>query len=445
MSKPPVFSSSTVIERKQLIEKLSLSFHRRITIIHAPHGYGKTIAIRQFFANHPIAHAYKQFSTEDNRPKVFLTCLNRMLLLLLDETIEPAGPPDEQISHHIHLLSKSDEERFLIFDNIEVLHHKQIAAWFAFLREYLPESVHMLLIGTEVRVFPKTPVNSEVVLKISREALALSMEEARQLAKRNAIEIDEDALSLLLDQTWGSPLLVDTCFCLGSTLNRKQVTNQLKELENHFVTSWEEIPKKIEPAVYYIALLGELASENNFPFSKTKIKPAAKLMEDKSLFVEIDEKGVAIMHPLFRSYVIKQLKSTKSVRMQRVINQAISSLLDIKSYREAIMIALEIEDYDLATILLDEYSSELLSVGNIDFITNVIEQVPQHNIERYASLLLLEITFGIRKGWTAQQVLDRIARIKSSRLRKKWKRSIFFPSLMELTLFIRGISIEQIS
>ena len=64
--------------------------------------------------------------------------------------------------------------------------------------------------------------------------------------------------------------------------------------------------------------------------------------------------------------------------MQRVINQAISSLLDIKSYREAIMIALEIEDYDLATILLDEYSSELLSVGNIDFITNVIEQVPQH-------------------------------------------------------------------
>ncbi|MBI9094734.1 MAG: hypothetical protein JEY71_07620 [Sphaerochaeta sp.] len=438
MGKTPSFSSSNLIERKQIIEKLSLSIHHRTTIIQAPHGYGKSIAVGQFFASHPLAHAYMQLSTEYNHPKAFLTCLNSMLLLLLDDTIEQEGPPDEQISNHIHLLSKSDEERFLIFDNIEVLHHKHIAAWFAFLTEYLPKSVHMILIGTEVSVFPKTPKNSEVVLKISREVLALSKEEGKQLAERNAVEIDEDTLSFLLDQTWGSPLLVDTCFSQASTLNCKQVTTQLVELETRFVTIWEEIPKKIESAVYYIALLGEFASSNDFPSSKSRIIPAAKLLEEKSLFVEIDERGVAIMHPLFRSYVIKWLKSAKNVHTVRVINQAISSLLEVKSYREAITMVLEIEDYALATILLDEYSSELIVDGYVDFILKVIKQVPQQYIERYASLLLLEIISGIRKGWTAQKVTERIARIKSSRLRKKIEEIDLLSILDEIDLIFKG-------
>lgn len=177
---------------------------------------------------------------------------------------------------------------------------------------------------------------------------------------------------------------------------------------------------------------------SNFPSSKSKIIPAAKLLEAKSLFIEVDERGVAIMHPLFRSYVIKKLKSTKSVRTQRLIYQAISSLIDIQSYREAIMIALEIENYDLATSFLDEYSAELISNGYVDFITNVLEQIPQQYIERYASLLLLEILSGIRKGWTSQQILERIERVKSSRLRKKMKEIDLLPILDGIDLIFQG-------
>jgi hypothetical protein len=78
---------------------------------------------------------------------------------------------------------------------------------------------------------------------------------------------------------------------------------------------------------------------------------------------------------------------------------------------------------------------------DLDFITSIIGQLPKVSVERYASLMLLEILSGIRKGWTARHVMDRIAGIQSSRLRKKMQEVDLCPSLMGSTSCSNVISI----
>jgi len=219
----------------------------------------------------------------------------------------------------------------------------------------------------------------------------------------------------MIENTWGSPLLLKACFAKGAIQNSEQVGERIRELNPYFLPIWEEVPKKAETALVYTALLGTyfLGKEHE------KLKAGVMLLVEKSLFVEMTGAGEILIHPLFRSFVLNRVKAGKNRRIEHAVVQSVADLLDALLYREAITMALGIEDFDLVASLLDEYCARLLSDGYLDFITSVIGQLPKVSVERYASLLLLEILSGIRKGWTARHVMDRISGIKSSRLRKK--------------------------
>jgi LuxR family maltose regulon positive regulatory protein len=398
-----------------LDEKLALSLHYQTTLVHAPHGYGKTTAVARFFASGGYRYAYIQCTPDDDNPKTFVSRLNQMLLSLIPHVEGSDEPADVQISRMVELLGGSGESQYLVFDAVEFLNHKHITSWLSFLASYLPETVHIMLIGTDVSIFPKVSMHREAVLQITRDNLAFTQEEGRRLAAYFADDIDDEALALMIENTWGSPLLLNACFTKGTMQNCEQVEGRVRELDSYFLPIWNEVPKKAETALAYTALLGTGALGKE----QIKLKAQVMLLVEKSLFVEMTADGVFSMHPLFRSFVLDRLKERRNRRTEPAVVLAVENFLSQKEYRAAITIALEIEDYELVSSLLDEYCATLLSDGCLDFITVVIEQLPQVALEQYASLLLLEILSGLRKGWTAKHVTDRITRIQSSRLRKQ--------------------------
>jgi LuxR family maltose regulon positive regulatory protein len=408
-------SRNALVKRPRVDEKLALSLRYQTTLVHAPHGYGKTTAVAQFLDSQKHRYAFMQCTPDDNHPKAFASRLSQMLTSLLPHVAESDEPADAQISRMVEFLGKQSEPKFLIFDDVQFLHHKHITSWFTFLVAYLPETVHLILIGTDVAVFPKTSMYRDAVLQITRNDLAFTQEEGRRLATYFADDIDDETLTFMLENTWGSPLLFNACFAKGAIQYREQVQWRILELDSYFLPIWEEVPKKAETALVYTALLGTyfLGKEHE------KLKAGVMLLVEKSLFVEMTDDGEVLIHPLFRSYVLNRVKAGKNRRIEHAVAQAVADLVAATLYRKAISMALEIDDYDLVASLLDEYSATLLSDGYLDFVTSAIEQLPQTAVEQYASLLLLEILSGIRKGWTARHVMDRIARIKSSRLRKK--------------------------
>jgi len=415
IAKMPSVSRSALVERPRLDEKLALSLHYQTALVHAPHGYGKTTAIARYLASREYCHAYMQCTSDDNNPKTFASRLSLMLISLLPNVTESEDPSDVQISQMVELLGEISEPRYLIFDDVEFLNHKHITSWLSFLAAYLPETVHLMLIGTDIAVFPKASMHRDAVMQINRDDLAFTQEEGRRLAAYFADDIDDEALELMIENTWGSPLLLKACFAKGEIQNSAQVEERIRELDSYFLPIWDEVPKKAETALVYTALLGAF-----FPGKEQEtLKTGVMILIEKSLFVEMTSAGEVLIHPLFRSFVLNRVKAGKNRRIEHAVAQAVADLLAASFYREAITMALGIEDYDLVASLLDEYCARLLSDRYLDFITSVIGQLPKALVERSASLLLLEILSGIRKGWTAKQVKDRIAGIQSSRLRKK--------------------------
>ena len=411
---PPV-TRSALVKRPRLNEKLALSLHYQTTLVHAPHGYGKTTAIARFLDSQEYSYAYMQCTSDDNNPKTFASRLNQMLISLLPHVTKSDKPADVQISRMVELLGGISEPRYLVFDAVEFLNHKHITSWFSFLAAYLPETVHLILIGTDIAVFPKASLHRDAVLQITRDDLAFTQEEGRRLATYFVDDLDDEALALMIENTWGSPLLLNACFAKGAIQHCEQVGGRIHELDSYFLPIWDEVPKKAETALAYTALLGTFFLEKE----QEKFKAGVMLLVEKSLFVEMTDAGEVLIHPLFRSFVLNRVKAGKNRRIEHAVAQAVADLLAATLYREAISMALVIEDYDLVASLLDEYCATLLSDGYLEFITGVIEQLPQVAIEQYASLLLQEILSGIRKGWTTKHVMDRIAKIQSSRLRKK--------------------------
>lgn len=408
-------SRSALVERPRLDEKLALSLHYQTALVHAPHGYGKTTAIARYLASREYCHAYMQCTSDDNNPKTFASRLSLMLISLLPNVTESEDPSDVQLSRMVELLGESSEPRYLIFDDVEFLNHKHITSWLSFLAAYLPETVHLMLIGTDIAVFPKASMHRDAVMQINRDDLAFTQEEGRRLAAYFADDIDDEALELMIENTWGSPLLLKACFAKGEIQNSAQVEGRGRELESYFLPIWDEVPKKAETALVYTALLGAF-----FPGKEQEtLKTGVMILIEKSLFVEMTSAGEVLIHPLFRSFVLNRVRAGKNRRIEHAVAQAVADLLDASLYREAITMTLGIEDYELVASLLDEYCAKLLTDGNLDFITSIIGQLPKVSVERYASLMLLEILSGIRKGWTARHVMDRIAGIQSSRLRKK--------------------------
>jgi ATP/maltotriose-dependent transcriptional regulator MalT len=306
-----------------------------------------------------------------------------MLISLLPHVTESDEPADVQISRVVDLLGGISEPRYLVFDAVEFLNHKHITSWLSFLAAYLPETVHLILIGTDVAVFPKASMHRDAVLQITRDDLAFTQEEGRRLAAYFADDIDDEALALMIENTWGSPLLLNACFAKGTIQNCEQVEARVRELDSYFLPIWDEVPKKAETALAYTALLGTVT----FGKEQIKLKAQVMLLVEKSLFVEMRADGVFSMHPLFRSFVLDRLKERKNRRTEHAVVLAVENFLSQKDYRAAITIALAIEDYDLVSSLLDEYCATLLSDGYLDFILGVIAQLPQNAVEQYASLL----------------------------------------------------------
>src|ERR1041384_5351808 len=96
---------STVVLRPRLIERLSEGLHRKLTLISAPAGFGKTTLVSEWLASCECPATWLSLDEGDNDPARFLAYLVAALQTLavpigervLDVLQSPLRPPIETI------------------------------------------------------------------------------------------------------------------------------------------------------------------------------------------------------------------------------------------------------------------------------------------------------------------------------------------------------------
>lgn len=147
-----------VVFRPRLIERLSEGLNRKLTLISAPAGFGKTTLVSEWVAGCGRPSAWLSLDEGDNDPTRFLAYLVAALQTVaanigkgvLGMLQSPQPPPTESIlTTLLNEITAIPDNFVLILDDYHVIDAKPIDHILTFLVEHLPPQMHLVIATRE--------------------------------------------------------------------------------------------------------------------------------------------------------------------------------------------------------------------------------------------------------------------------------------------------------
>ncbi len=148
--------SSSLVPRDQLFMRLDKGLERKLTLIAAPAGYGKTTLLGDWAAtrNEPIA--WVSLDEGDNDPgrfwryvitacRSFDPALGKAALSTLRAWQQPLL--ESVLTSFVNELARLPNRRLLVLDDYHVITSREIHETVTFLLDHIPASLHMILIA----------------------------------------------------------------------------------------------------------------------------------------------------------------------------------------------------------------------------------------------------------------------------------------------------------
>jgi ATP/maltotriose-dependent transcriptional regulator MalT len=192
--------TATIIHRSQLIQKLQAGCEKKLTLITAPAGYGKTTLVSDWLAQCDTPHAWLTADRDDNDPRLFLESL-----LAAIRTLFPEACPNVQSLSEAANKPPTSTLVAALTNDLEQLSHRFILT----LDDYHlieDESVHNLL--DQLLIQPPSPMH---LVLISRRDPFLALPTLRSNNEINEIRGDLLLFSTaetgaFLEQTFGQKI-----------------------------------------------------------------------------------------------------------------------------------------------------------------------------------------------------------------------------------------------
>ena len=158
---PPV--RPRLVSRPRLIERLNAGLHRKLTLISAPAGFGKTTLVSEWVqamgeATPPIAAAWLSLDESDNHATRFLTYLVAALQTIeaniakgvLSVLQSPQPPPIEAVlTSMTNEIDVIPDRIVLVLDDYHTIESSPVDDALTFLLEHLPPQMHLVIATRE--------------------------------------------------------------------------------------------------------------------------------------------------------------------------------------------------------------------------------------------------------------------------------------------------------
>src|SRR5438105_9518753 len=147
-----------VVSRLRLIERLNEGLPRKLTLIAAPAGFGKTTLISAWVARCDREVAWLSLDKGESDPTLFLTYLVAALQTIaptigegvLDVLQSPQPPPPEAIlTALLNEITTLPDNFVLVLDDYHVIDAKPIDQALTYLVEHLPPQMHLIIATRE--------------------------------------------------------------------------------------------------------------------------------------------------------------------------------------------------------------------------------------------------------------------------------------------------------
>lgn len=418
------------IERKKLFTILANNRMKKLTIIRAPAGYGKTTLLCQWLGHIDESVAWFTIDRNDNDPIRFLKYLIHTLVLSTLKDLEQklSNLLDEITSFETvvdTLLNEMDackENIHIVFDNFQVIQHPQIHQIFIRLIEYLPANVRIYITTRTDLELPLADWRVKGwMLEVEIGQLCFDLEELqyfyfKSFSNDEQVGVLKPLLKITEGWVAGIQLIKLSTGDVIDNLSSKDILAKATPYIHEFFMQeiLSSLPSSIQDFLIRTSILNHLQPSICITITNES--------EGLATLVDLDRKGVFIerlqLHPpiyryhtLFRYALQYELKRQYSYEMiNSIYFEAATNLCDRGDYAAAIELALNGELYELAHEWIQKYLVEIFAEGHTLAFGQWIQILRDAQYPVDINMLVLYITtlFSMHEIEKANEIIEEL-------------------------------------
>jgi LuxR family transcriptional regulator, maltose regulon positive regulatory protein len=301
---PP--TGNNIVHRSELHAKLNAGLDRKLILISAPAGFGKTTLLSDWINQQNIPTAWYSIDKADNDPVEFLSYIisgiqsiqkefGESAIRLLNSPNKPSG--ESIVSLLINEIIKLTENFLLVFDDFHLIESHEVLKLVAYLLEHIPGNIHIVIL-----------TRSDPAISVSRLRSQHQMVELRS----SDLSFSVNDISILFNKKLKLGLSVEDVFVLEaktegwiagiqltalSIKGRKDISRFIHDLkgDNRYIMDYlmEEVLKiqtdDIKEFLLQTSILGQMSES---------LCDAVLNRNDSQLILEVLEKNNMFVIPL---------------------------------------------------------------------------------------------------------------------------------------------------
>ena len=367
---PP--AGNNVVHRSELFEKLNSGLSKKLILVSAPAGYGKTTLVSDWIGQNKIPAAWLSLDNGDNDPAVFLSYVisgiqtidkkfGQSALRLLNS---PNSPSVESItSLLINDVLSINQNFLLVLDDFHSIKSNEILKLAAYLFDYIPGNIHIVIL-----------TRSDPALAVSR------LRSQHQLVELRSSDLSFSAndISILFNKRLKLGLSVDDVYSLESKTEgwvaglqltalsmsgREDISAYIKDLkgDNRYIMDYlmEEVLKiqtdEIKEFLLQTSILEQLSAPLcNAVLNRNDSQLILETLERNNMFlIPLDaERTWYRYHHLFADLLKQRLLLQSDDQPEKLHNNACGWFEQNGMYESALKNALMIRNYQKAIQIL---------------------------------------------------------------------------------------------
>lgn len=366
---PPVWIGDQ-IRRAPLLERLNAALDHRLTLIHAPAGYGKTSLLAQWRDSLATGVAKTAWLTLERDDRDVKRLVRYLLLAICGGGATPGAeapaedlPPRAALSAMLHELAACGGPFVLILDD---LHHADSDAVAAFLQSMIrlaPANCHFVFASRDYPSLGQSVLAAEAqLLELGAGELRFSEQETETLLGRGGPELAASDVGKILERTEGWPIAVKLT---GLSLRRGMPQDEAMarfsgpsvELARYLSEQvLMTLPAETRDVVMQTALLDRLTGELvNFLFDRTDGGLLLERLEQQGVFLTptTPYRDEYRYHQLFAECMRDRLLRIDREQYARLQRRAACWFAERGRTADAVNHALLASDQDLLADLLE--------------------------------------------------------------------------------------------
>jgi LuxR family transcriptional regulator, maltose regulon positive regulatory protein len=399
---------NNLVHRAALIDKLNEGFNRKLILISAPAGFGKTTLISDWINQNQIPTAWFSLDKGDNDPVEFLSYIIAGVQSLCPAFGQSALKLLKSLSRTsnesiagllVNDMLNINKDTFIVLDDFHLIDSSEISQLVTYLLEHIPDNIHIVILTRSDPNLPLAKIRSQhQLLELRSQELSFSVNDISVLFNKKlkiSLSVD-DAYSLeAKTEGWVAGLQLTAL----SIKNRNDVSGFIRDLkgDNRYIMDYliEEVLKiqsdSIKEFLLQTSVLGQISAPLcNSVLDRLDSQQILENLEKNNMFViPLDsERKWYRYHHLFADLLKQRLLLQHKSTIDKLHNKASDWFEQNNMYELAIEHALEIKNYEKSIQILGETVESMWENGLHSAILKYGDLIPDELIIRNPTLCL---------------------------------------------------------